>query len=271
MITSDAIRSVADMFGPAARETILLDNFDKHRTEIDLIRHDSNADSAILDLGGGLGINLLCLRLQGHRGRLVLVDRLVEYDDLKDNRMGGSSLARENLRRHDIELSELDFWPQYSSGFADDTFDLVTSFCVIEHLPGSPSQQLKELARILRPGGHAIIGVPNATSLMKRVKLLFGVHPYAPFDEWTAPKYFGHFREYTAQECEVLLTTAGLRPGAVIHSAAVPRSRARNHYHRAKHSPLSATSLALALRYGIELAVPRLRHTIFVVATKEER
>lgn len=45
--------------------------------------------------------------------------------------------------------------------FADETFDLVTANMVAEHL-STPEQDIAELARVLRPGGIALINTPNA-------------------------------------------------------------------------------------------------------------
>jgi len=260
------IREVAELFGGDARDTILFENFDKHRTELALIRRGLARDGALLDLGGGVGVNLVCLRRSGHRGRLVLVDHLREYDE--HNRMGSSTRARELLASHDIELHEVDVWPAYRSGLPDDAFDAATSFCVFEHLPGHPQQQLSELARIVRPGGAVLVGVPNAVSLMKRVRLLAGHYPYTPFAEWTAPAFHGHFREYTARECEALIADAGLQLVEIVRSAAVPQTRARNRYYRGRTRGASLTSVGLALVYAAELALPSLRDSIYAVATK---
>ncbi|HET9989735.1 MAG TPA: class I SAM-dependent methyltransferase [Kofleriaceae bacterium] len=260
------IREVAELFGGEPRATILFENFDKHRTELALIQRSVSRDDAVLDLGGGVGVNLISLRRAGHRGRLVLVDHLREYGD--HNRMGSSTRARELLASHAIELHEVDVWPAYHSGFADHAFAVATSFCMFEHLPGHPQQQLAELARIVRPGGEVIVGVPNAASLMKRVRLLAGHHPYAPFSEWMSSSFHGHFREYTARECEALVATAGLSVVEVVRSAAVPRTRARNRYYRGQARGASLAALGLAVVYAAELAVPSLRDSIYVVATK---
>jgi SAM-dependent methyltransferase len=260
------IREVAELFGGDARATILFENFDKHLTELALIRRRVSHAGSVLDLGGGVGVNLVALRRSGHRGRLVLVDHLREYDER--NRMGSSTRARELLASHDVELHEVDVWPAYHSGFADSAFDVATSFCVFEHLPGHPQQQLAELARIVAHGGAVIVGVPNAASLMKRVRLLAGAQPYAPFSEWIAPEFHGHFREYTASECEALVAGAGLTLAQVVRSAAVPKTRARNRYYRGRARGASFASLGLALVYAAELVVPALRDSIYVVATK---
>lgn len=49
--------------------------------------------------------------------------------------------------------------------FSDASFDLVYSFHALEHIPG-PRQALREMARVLRPGGTYFIGVPNKARLL---------------------------------------------------------------------------------------------------------
>ncbi len=47
-----------------------------------------------------------------------------------------------------------------SLSFADGYFDVVTCLEVIEHVD-DPRQLLREIARVLRPGGHAVLTCPN--------------------------------------------------------------------------------------------------------------
>jgi SAM-dependent methyltransferase len=68
--------------------------------------------------------------------------------------------------------------------FADASFDLAYTMGTIEHI-AEYRQALRELHRVLRPGGRAIVGVPHRWDLFLRplwVALLaaFGAYPYAP-------------------------------------------------------------------------------------------
>lgn len=73
--------------------------------------------------------------------------------------------------------------------FADASFDLVTSFQVIEHVR-EPTPYLREIARVLRPGGTVVLTTPNAAT-----RLDPGMPPWNPF----------HVREYLAGELETEL------------------------------------------------------------------
>ena len=74
--------------------------------------------------------------------------------------------------------------------FPDNSFDLVTSFQVVEHVT-DPLPYLNEIKRVLRPGGQALITTPNAA-----IRLDPGMTPWTRF----------HVREYRAAELEVELS-----------------------------------------------------------------
>ena len=88
-----------------------------------------------------------------------------------------------------IEASILDL------PFPDQSFDLVTLWAVIEHIPvGTEPRALSEIARVLRRGGYLALGTPNS-HLLSRL-----------FD----PAYLiaGH-RHYAASELSTKLIEAG--------------------------------------------------------------
>jgi 2-polyprenyl-3-methyl-5-hydroxy-6-metoxy-1,4-benzoquinol methylase len=80
------------------------------------------------------------------------------------------------------------------------TFDAVTFWHVLEHLP-RPREVLARVARLLRPGGHAIISLPNLASLQAA---FFRRYWYA-FDD--VPRHLFH---YSPAALERLLAEAGL-------------------------------------------------------------
>lgn len=71
-------------------------------------------------------------------------------------------------------------------GIADNTFDVAVSFQVIEHIKDD-AYFLKEIYRVLKPGGKALITTPNIKKTLTR-------------NPW-------HIREYTAAELTTLTST----------------------------------------------------------------
>jgi len=120
-----------------------------------------------LDVGCGTGELLAALH---HDGWAV---QGVEPD---------ATLARQARERHGLDVFVGDL---AAAAFPDGHFDLVILWHVLEHLP-EPRATLAEVRRVLRPGGVAVIGVPNAASLQAR---LFGRY-WAAYD---VPWHLTHF------------------------------------------------------------------------------
>ncbi len=91
--------------------------------------------------------------------------------------------------------------------FNDNTFDLITMVEVIEHVFDTDFV-LKEVYRILRPGGYFFITTPNLCSLHNRIKILLGGHP--KFLEYNITnKTADHIRVYTFKALENQLKRHG--------------------------------------------------------------
>ncbi|MCX7848397.1 MAG: class I SAM-dependent methyltransferase [bacterium] len=79
-------------------------------------------------------------------------------------------------------------------------YDAVLSCHSLEHL-ASPLDVVKEIARVLRPGGQFVVTVPNHDSwLAKRYK-----------DKWFALECPAHIHIFSIQSLTYLLTTCGLK------------------------------------------------------------
>jgi len=55
-----------------------------------------------------------------------------------------------------------------TNGFEKESFDLITSFYVFEHLPDL-DKYVEALSSLLKPGGHMVIGLPNISSWNARL------------------------------------------------------------------------------------------------------
>lgn len=74
-----------------------------------------------------------------------------------------------------------------SAGLPDAGFDLVTLWDVLEHMP-SPRQTLREIGRVLRPGGWLVFRVPNPESWGARLFGRFWAGWDLPRHLWIAPR-----------------------------------------------------------------------------------
>jgi SAM-dependent methyltransferase len=88
--------------------------------------------------------------------------------------------------------------------FPDHSFDVVTMWHVLEHVP-DPRPTLAEVARILRPGGVFLVGVPNFGSAEARLTTAGWFHLDVP----------RHLSHYTPASLKTALLAAGLRPARV--------------------------------------------------------
>jgi SAM-dependent methyltransferase len=88
--------------------------------------------------------------------------------------------------------------------FEDDEFDCAVVIDVLEHLQAD-QPLLRELGRVLKPGGRAVVTVPNGDSslLANRFKRRIGM----------TPDVYGHTRAgYTVKELRESVARAGLNP-----------------------------------------------------------
>jgi len=83
----------------------------------------------------------------------------------------------------------------------DDRFDLVVASEVIEHLI-HPDLALVELRRVLRPGGHVVVTVPNVAFWRFRLQALCGDVPSVTADE-------RHLHSFNASLLQQLVRKAG--------------------------------------------------------------
>lgn len=87
-------------------------------------------------------------------------------------------------------------------------FDLIIFAEVLEHLHVAPEYVMEFLKSGLENGGYIILQTPNAVSIGKRLKMLFGIHPFEMIRKGDDP---GHIREYTKKELIQLGKKVGLK------------------------------------------------------------
>ncbi len=118
--------------------------------DFDRITNECLNDKRILDIGCSTGLLLNHLSLEGWE--------TVGVEICKDS----AQYARDHfdLSIHDKTLFECNF--------PDDYFPVIHFSHVIEHVPG-PADFLKEVYRILKPGGYIIVTTPNVDGLFAKI------------------------------------------------------------------------------------------------------
>ena len=120
---------------------------------VDLV---SDADARVLDAGCGAGRTTVAI------GRALKTTRIVALDRFDSNYIegGGRTLLEHNLRlagldgRVRIERGDLTALP-----FEADSFDGVVSAHAVDHLGPATEQGLREVLRVLKPGGRFLLVV----------------------------------------------------------------------------------------------------------------
>lgn len=153
--------------------------------------------SCILDVGNapghvGIGLHLLGHKVRGlnmnaeYRSNYASPEWLTEFD-----------VIEMNFEHHPIPV-------------IDESFDAVIFTEVLEHIATrDPVQVLRELRRVLRPGGLMIFSTPNVCNISNIYALLHGHNIF-----WDKEIFYGsldrHNREFTPEEVQRCFEEAGL-------------------------------------------------------------
>jgi SAM-dependent methyltransferase len=148
---------------------------------------DRRPPGRLLDVGCGTGIFLDAMR--SHDWQVQGVEPNAEAARYSRERLG-----------LDVFVGPLE-----ATNYPDNTFDVVTLWDVLEHLP-SPTAALQIFRRILKADGLLVFRVPNADSLDAR---LFG--PY--WAGWDLPR---HYYVFDQDSTRLLLQRSGFQ---VLHSS----------------------------------------------------
>jgi tetratricopeptide (TPR) repeat protein/SAM-dependent methyltransferase len=127
----------------------------EHQAEVDALRRllGGRSYQHAADIGGGYG--RLSVMLTEYANRVTLADPSTQQ----------LGLSRELFPQHNFERELAD---AARLPFADGSVDLALLVRVLHHLP-DPEPELAELARVLRPGGHAVVEAANSAHAARRL------------------------------------------------------------------------------------------------------
>jgi glycosyltransferase involved in cell wall biosynthesis/SAM-dependent methyltransferase len=110
--------------------------------------------------------------------------------------------------------------------YADSEFDVVIFAEIIEHLLNDPCKVLREIKRVLKPGGTIIVTTPNVARLENITRMVFGANIYDPYSGYGP--YGRHNREYNRHELVTLLQFEGF--DVIEHFTADVHENSAAHY-----------------------------------------
>lgn len=183
----------------------------------------------------------------------------LDYTDLMKSRCESAGITHTT---HDLHQGNIPF--------EDKEFDVITFHGVLEHLFTRPIPLIEDMARCLESGGRLLLGTPNFANLQNRLKLLIGINP----QERIEPEHVhgrGHVREYTLNECEEIVTEAGLSVERAEYHHYVPmRQRIKNGVKQTELGalPTPADYLVATAYYSITTLIPSLQYHNYVIAVK---
>jgi ubiquinone/menaquinone biosynthesis C-methylase UbiE len=138
---------------------------------------------AVLDIGCGTGA-LLRRLADGGAAKLAGVD-------------ASEGMLAEARRLAGNRPIEFFYSPAHELPFEDGTFDVVTTNIAFHHF-AEPAQVIREMARVLKPGGRVLICDLNGEGLGGRMMIAHG-------------RRKGDLYHYTRREVERMMKDAGLR------------------------------------------------------------
>lgn len=171
------------------------------RSQHALRRHGANS-GRLADIGSYFGNFSLMFANNGYE--VTAVDSYSQY---------GCALSPIShlLTNAGVKVRDFRDMGESLDALPSESFDIVLSMGVIEHIPHTPRLLLEAMNRILRPGGLLVIDTPNLGYLYTREKLARGETIFCPLELQydTELPFEGHHREYTPQELRWMLNRIG--------------------------------------------------------------
>jgi ubiquinone/menaquinone biosynthesis C-methylase UbiE len=201
----------ADIYTAIESQTLDTQNLlSRQRFALEMVEACATRVSKVLDAGCGTGEMARELKGRGYEvWGLDIAEPMIRY-------------ARERCGSGRFQAGDLEHLP-----FRDNTFDAVVCLGVVEYLE-TDERSLREIRRVLRPGGQAVISTPNAVAPLYHLdRILLGltdaVRPMSDFVKYRLRgtpgpvrqarwKGFAHHRRFYLRGWLRLLRSVGLEP-----------------------------------------------------------
>ncbi len=165
-----------------------------------------------LDIGIYPGYFTYCLKNLGYN---------IEGVDVHPERITKQISQKLTIKKCDIEIESLPY--------KDKSFDYIIFTAVLEHIRINPIAVLKEIRRILKPGGKLFLQTPNLGFWSRRIRVLFGKgfdrSPYQVYKKIEEIGHAGHIRVYQMHELVEIMRKTGfkIKKKSWIHNFRFPK------------------------------------------------
>jgi len=161
-----------------------------------------NKEQTIIDLGCGIGILAIALKLLGYK-HVYGADRDVFLSNT-DYTIADIDQLKAVWEKADVIITP-------SIDDLNIKADFVVSIAVIEHQP-YPKEYFASLTQVMKKGAHVYIATPNISNFKNRIRVLIGRAPVVTLEKWykDARNFVGHWHEYTLAELMQVCELGGL-------------------------------------------------------------
>lgn len=169
--------------------------FSNNLFHLDFITARADKREVIADVGCGIGLLALALKILGYQVKGY--DKYVFIGDDFYNKED-SLVLNDIWRKHGLEIVPADI---LVDSLAEEPFGGVISIATLEH-QAFPRLFLEKMVTLLKADGWIYIVTPNIATFLNRLRFLAGRSPLSNIGEFfhQAKNFSGHWREYTLQE-----------------------------------------------------------------------
>jgi SAM-dependent methyltransferase len=261
------LQQVCEDFRPEVRRRGIYRSWRAYRFLLRELSPHLVAGRHYVDLGAGAGVIPLAVASLGLH--VTVLDTWTQYSPENDNLMGTTDEIIARFDRAGIRCVQWDLLCD-PLPLATNCCDLLSLFDVLEHIP-KPRVLLREVRRLLRPGGLLVIKLPNAANLRNRLRLLGGQSPHPDaIEDWFSERFFGHYREMTAGELERILPLFGFEVTRLKYSSACHWNTRNGDGFDRRFRINSLRQLAKFGYFGATALVPAFRYEILLIARKND-
>ena len=155
------------------------------------------------------GLGGTMLELGSVPGHFTVLLKNMGYD-VRGIDLDPSRIAR-FLAKYDVPVDRVDI-ERDPLPFDEETFDFVLFSEMLEHLRINPLHALREIHRVLKPGGHILLTTPNISPVDRLLFLLGKDYQEDPVEEFSRLEWLGHMghlRLYSVKDVRSFLEAVG--------------------------------------------------------------